>query len=321
MLSGGEYSCSYGLDQANGVCNPLYEAPPSFLCPITMELMEDPVIILGSMQTVSRAAARQWFYLGNYRCPVTNIELQTCKTIPNRTLRAAIQEWQQSGGKHIEKSFLCPMTNEVLKDPVVMVGSMQTVAREAAEKWLAAGNMRCPVTNVTLKNRLLVTNYALKGALEEWEAVHGKLLTKGRKAPRRSPVVQGSSSFSHRFQSGQQVVGIASDDAPMQDKVCMQGGADSFLQYNLLLQYALAADSWTKRNGSVKGFIQERKEVVNDKGHGNHMNGRNCLTIHGNIGINSIAIMIALLMAGMTLDYQGGDGWKTLTFFSLLSSN
>lgn len=155
-----------------------------------MELMEDPVIILGSMQTVSRAAARHWFYLGNYRCPVTNVELQTCKMIPNRSLRAAIQEWEQSGGKHIEKSFLCPITSEVLKDPVVMVGSMQTVGRRAAEKWLAAGNMRCPITNVTLKNRLLVTNYALKGALEEWESVHGKLSKKGRRASRRNPIGQ-----------------------------------------------------------------------------------------------------------------------------------
>lgn len=162
------------------------EAPPSFLCPVTMELMEDPVIILGSMQTVSRAAARHWFYLGNYRCPVTNVELQNCKTIPNRSLRAAIQEWQQSGGKHIKKSFLCPVTSEILKDPVVMVGSMQTVERKVAEQWLDAGNMRCPVTNVTLKNRLLVTNYAVKGALEEWESVHGKLSKRSRKGPRRN---------------------------------------------------------------------------------------------------------------------------------------
>lgn len=159
------------IEHCMGEAQVLSQAPPSFICPVTLDLMEDPVIVLDSMQTVSRAAARQWFSLGHNRCPVTNVTLKTCKMIPNRALRAAVLEWRQSCRKETLTAFKCPIANDVFQDPVVMVGSMQTVDRTEAEKVLSSGQRRCPITQMPIKNGLLIPNFALKAAIEEWGSI------------------------------------------------------------------------------------------------------------------------------------------------------
>merc|ERR1712045_349656 len=53
----------------------------SFLCPITRELMTDPVICCDG-HTYERAAIEQWLR-GNSRSPKTNQPLQSREVIPN----------------------------------------------------------------------------------------------------------------------------------------------------------------------------------------------------------------------------------------------
>ncbi|KAJ6831122.1 U-box domain-containing protein 44-like [Iris pallida] len=70
------------------------------------------------------------------------------------------------------KNFLCPLTKEVMKDPVV-VKSSQTYERSAIKYWFDrcledAQDPTCPVTGQVLENLELKPNIGLKGAIEEW---------------------------------------------------------------------------------------------------------------------------------------------------------
>ncbi|XP_030537394.2 U-box domain-containing protein 43-like isoform X1 [Rhodamnia argentea] len=70
------------------------------------------------------------------------------------------------------KNFLCPLTKEVMKDPVVLESS-QTYEREAIKYWFErciddARDVTCPVTGQVLKSLELKPNIGLAGAIEEW---------------------------------------------------------------------------------------------------------------------------------------------------------
>ncbi|KAK7305407.1 hypothetical protein VNO77_43313 [Canavalia gladiata] len=71
------------------------------------------------------------------------------------------------------KSFLCPLTKEVMKDPVVVVESSQAYERTAIEYWFErciqdGRDPTCPVTGTVLKSLQLKPNIGLAGAIEEW---------------------------------------------------------------------------------------------------------------------------------------------------------
>ena len=70
--------------------------PPlqSFYCPITHEIMEEPVEI-ASGQTYERSAIEKWFAAGNSNCPTTKVELENLQIKLNLALRQSIQEWKE----------------------------------------------------------------------------------------------------------------------------------------------------------------------------------------------------------------------------------
>ncbi|KAK9279387.1 hypothetical protein L1049_013066 [Liquidambar formosana] len=70
------------------------------------------------------------------------------------------------------KNFLCPLTKEVMKDPVVLESS-QNYERTAIEYWFQrciedGRDPTCPVTGQVLKSLQLKPNIGLAGAIEEW---------------------------------------------------------------------------------------------------------------------------------------------------------
>uniref|UniRef100_A0A1J3IZ63 U-box domain-containing protein n=2 Tax=Noccaea caerulescens TaxID=107243 RepID=A0A1J3IZ63_NOCCA len=66
--------------------------PSQFQCPISYELMKDPVIIASGI-TYDRESIETWFESGNQTCPVTNTVLTTSEQIPNHAIRRMIQGW------------------------------------------------------------------------------------------------------------------------------------------------------------------------------------------------------------------------------------
>lgn len=65
----------------------------SFYCPITRDVMVDPVET-SSGQTFERSAIEKWFADGNKLCPLTMNTLDTSVLRPNKTLRQSIEEWK-----------------------------------------------------------------------------------------------------------------------------------------------------------------------------------------------------------------------------------
>lgn len=68
------------------------QIPYHFRCPISLELMRDPVTV-STGQTYDRASIESWVATGNTTCPVTRAPLMDFTLIPNHTLRRLIQEW------------------------------------------------------------------------------------------------------------------------------------------------------------------------------------------------------------------------------------
>lgn len=68
------------------------------------------------------------------------------------------------GAPHL---FRCPISLELFTDPVTLCTG-QTYDRPSIEKWLAAGNVTCPVTMQKLHDLSVVPNHTLRHLIDRW---------------------------------------------------------------------------------------------------------------------------------------------------------
>ncbi|XP_062118074.1 U-box domain-containing protein 21-like [Humulus lupulus] len=135
------------------------EIPNHFLCPISFDLMKDPVT-LSSGITYDRESIEKWLEDGNFTCPVTNQILQSFDQIPNHSLRKMIQEWGMENQKHgfhrIPTPRIPVVPTEVSETLLAIEASSRQLdlvsCRESLKKieqWGAEGerNRRCMITN------------------------------------------------------------------------------------------------------------------------------------------------------------------------------
>ncbi|KAI4981757.1 hypothetical protein ZWY2020_022249 [Hordeum vulgare] len=71
--------------------------PEDFRCPISLDLMRDPVIV-STGQTYERAFIQRWIDGGNRTCPKTQQKLQNLTLTPNYVLRSLILQWCEEKG-------------------------------------------------------------------------------------------------------------------------------------------------------------------------------------------------------------------------------
>ncbi|KAK1422054.1 hypothetical protein QVD17_24912 [Tagetes erecta] len=100
--------------------------PPDFCCPLSLELMTDPVIV-ASGQTYERSYIRKWLDLGLTVCPKTMQTLGHTNLIPNYTVKALIANW-------------CESNNIKLPDPVKTVTLTQPRSPESVRTIGSPGN-------------------------------------------------------------------------------------------------------------------------------------------------------------------------------------
>ncbi|KAE8723361.1 U-box domain-containing protein 15 [Hibiscus syriacus] len=79
--------------------------PHEFLCPITLELMRDPVII-ASGQTFERESIQKWFDSNNRTCPKTRENLAHLSLVPNHALKNLITQWRE------KNNYKYPITDD-----------------------------------------------------------------------------------------------------------------------------------------------------------------------------------------------------------------
>ncbi|KAK1380663.1 RING-type E3 ubiquitin transferase [Heracleum sosnowskyi] len=78
-----------GLDDLS---NMEVSIPTHFRCPISLDLMKDPVTLSTGI-TYDRHSIETWIEAGNKTCPITKQTLSTLEPIPNHTIRKMIQDW------------------------------------------------------------------------------------------------------------------------------------------------------------------------------------------------------------------------------------
>ncbi|KAK6933411.1 Armadillo [Dillenia turbinata] len=76
--------------------------PDDFRCPISLELMKDPVIV-STGQTYERACIQKWLDAGHKTCPKTQQTLMHTALTPNYVLKSLIALWCESNGVELPK--------------------------------------------------------------------------------------------------------------------------------------------------------------------------------------------------------------------------
>jgi len=73
--------------------------------------------------------------------------------------------------KVVPASFFCPISHELMKDPVIVVETGQTYERNQIEQWLQEHSVD-PVTNEKLPKQMLTPNIALRNTIEDFRKTH-----------------------------------------------------------------------------------------------------------------------------------------------------
>ena len=100
-----------------------------------------------------------------------------------QTERQRLQR-QKNAPSDPPEEFLCPITYEVMKDPV-MSNEGISFERSAIERWLRSSN-RCPVSRLPLRRSDLRNNIALKNLIADWNTKQEQKALRRQSQPRSS---------------------------------------------------------------------------------------------------------------------------------------
>ncbi|CAM8958503.1 unnamed protein product [Rhodiola kirilowii] len=86
--------------------------PDDFRCPISLELMKDPVIV-STGQTYERSCIEKWLEAGHGTCPKTQQPLANTTLTPNYVLRSLIAQWCEANGIEAPKRPGIPRLSKI----------------------------------------------------------------------------------------------------------------------------------------------------------------------------------------------------------------
>lgn len=85
--------------------------PDEFRCPISLDLMRDPVIV-SSGHTYDRSSIAQWINSGHHTCPKSGQRLIHMALIPNYALKSLVHQWCQENNIPLEDYYPSPSTDQ-----------------------------------------------------------------------------------------------------------------------------------------------------------------------------------------------------------------
>jgi U-box domain len=96
----------HSLSQANNKRsnNMMRNVPTEFLCPITMEIMDYPVLSRHG-HNFERSAIVAWIEAGSGVCPMTRLPMKMSDLINNNALLREIEQWRQVNGMSTGRPF------------------------------------------------------------------------------------------------------------------------------------------------------------------------------------------------------------------------
>ncbi|XP_040999816.1 U-box domain-containing protein 14-like [Juglans microcarpa x Juglans regia] len=108
--------------------------PDDFRCPISLELMRDPVIV-STGQTYERSCIQKWLDAGHKTCPKTQQTLLHAALTPNYVLKSLIALWCENNGVELPKK----QANCTSKKSGCKVSDCDRAAVDALLEKLASG--------------------------------------------------------------------------------------------------------------------------------------------------------------------------------------
>ncbi|GFY81543.1 hypothetical protein Acr_01g0013520 [Actinidia rufa] len=129
------------LTKRNSLATQPLEPLQSFICPITNEVMVDPVET-SSGHTFERSAIEQWFAAGNNLCPFTETHLDPLILWPNRTLRKSIEEWMDRNTMITIASMKPKLLSGEEEEVLHCMGQLQDLCeqRDIHREWVTLEN-------------------------------------------------------------------------------------------------------------------------------------------------------------------------------------
>ncbi|OVA07962.1 Armadillo [Macleaya cordata] len=138
--------------------------PDDFKCPISLEIMSDPVI-LSSGHTFDRSSIQRWLDSGNRTCPITKQLLpQNPSLIPNHALRSLISNF----------TLTSPPKSQPQPDPQTLISNLTSLSSPLHSK----------IYSLDQLNRLCKSNPFFRQRLTESGAVSTVLNFVGSDDPR-----------------------------------------------------------------------------------------------------------------------------------------
>ncbi|CAK7324234.1 unnamed protein product [Dovyalis caffra] len=124
------------LDKRNSLGRQTLEPLQSFCCPITQDVMVDPVET-SSGKTFERSAIEKWFAEGHNSCPLTMTTLDTSFLRPNRTLLRSIEEWRDRNNLITIVSIKPKLQSNEDQEVLQSLGKLQDLLteREMHQEW------------------------------------------------------------------------------------------------------------------------------------------------------------------------------------------
>ncbi|RDX74169.1 Malignant T-cell-amplified sequence 1, partial [Mucuna pruriens] len=113
----------------------------SFYCPISLDIMVDPVET-SSGTTFERSEIEKWFAEGNTHCPLTRLPLDTKILRPNKTLKQSIREWKDRNTMITISAIKSELETNEEEGVIQSLDKLQDLCleREVHREWLKMEN-------------------------------------------------------------------------------------------------------------------------------------------------------------------------------------
>ncbi|CAD6242904.1 unnamed protein product [Miscanthus lutarioriparius] len=129
------------------------EPPHLFLCPISMELMDDPVTVSTGVTYDRRSIERWIFGCGRATCPATMQPLANLELTPNHTLKRVIGSWlDDRGGSPSTSASSSPSTSSLSSPAHELAAPLSRVLEAERLRSALAGLEETPFKVTALKS-------------------------------------------------------------------------------------------------------------------------------------------------------------------------
>ncbi|KAM1483266.1 hypothetical protein ACFX1Q_035186 [Malus domestica] len=132
--------------------------PHEFLCPITLEIMTDPVIV-ASGQTYDRASIQKWLDSNHRTCPKTGQKLDHLSLAPNFALNNLIRQWCEKNNYELPKKDPCAGSDassaEIIEEVSRLVQNLSSCQLDVLKDAIYKIRM---LSKENPENRILIAN-------------------------------------------------------------------------------------------------------------------------------------------------------------------